>query len=158
MLKDGWDQRLLTAFLNPQLALFASNPRHHSHGEAFRDVAEWNWMAYRTEAFAGLVIGGGKQQQHIDVGHYYSSCVPDASQRLHLRGTAWPYEGKAATVVTDTDGSPWILHLFYASRHANEPDDIKAEARKYSLTDQQLAELRFNLTRTRSLDPRVAFG
>lgn len=158
MLRDGWDHRLMTAFLDPQLTLFASNPRHHSHGEAFRDVAEWNWMAYRTAAFAGLVIGGGGPVQHIDVGHYYSACVGNATQRVHLQGTMWPYNGKAATVVTDTDGAPWILHLFYASRHANEPDDIKTEARQYSLSDAQLSQLRLNLTRARCLDPRAAFG
>jgi hypothetical protein len=159
MLRDGWDQRLVTAFLDPQLSLFASNPRHSSHGAAFRDVAEWNWMAYRTQAFAGLVIGAGPVQ-HIDVGHYYTNCVNATgyAKHLHLQGSLWPYAGKAATVVTDTDGSHWIMHLFYASRHNNEPDSIKSEARQYSLSATQLAELRVNLTRSRWLDPMSAFG
>jgi hypothetical protein len=159
MLRDAWDQRLVTAFLDPQLALFASNPRHSSHGTAFRDVAEWNWMAYRTKAFAGLVIGAGPVQ-HLDVGHYYTTCVNATgyAKHLHLQGTVWPYEGKAATVVADTDGAHWILHLFYASRHNNEPDGIKSEARQYSLTSSELAELRFNLTRSRLFDARSAFG
>jgi hypothetical protein len=158
MLRDGWDQRLLTAFIeDQQLALFASNARHNSHGDTFRDVAEWNWMAYRTKAFVGVVIGEGPKR-HIDVGHYYSDCVANVSHHVHLPGTLWPCEGKAATVVTDTVGAPWILHLFYASRHANEPEAIKTEARDFSLTTEQLAELRFNLTQARFLDPRVAFG
>jgi len=158
MLADGWDSRLMAQFLDRNLSLFAANPRHSSHGVVFRDVAEWNWMAYRTQAFAGLVIGGGPVELP-DVGHYYTHCARQAgSHYIHLQGTMWPYAGKAATVVTDADGFPWILHLFYASRHNNEPDDIKSEARKYSLTDDQLAALRENVTRTRCLDPRKAFG
>jgi len=158
MLADGWDSRLMVQFLDRNLSLFAANPRHSSHGVVFRDVAEWNWMAYRTQAFAGLVIGGGPVELP-DVGHYYTQCAKLAgSSYIHLEGTMWPYAGKAATVVTEADGSPWILHLFYASRHNNEPDYIKSEARKYSLTDDQLAGLRENVTRTRCLDHRKAFG
>lgn len=159
MLADGWDSRLMAQFLDRNLSLFAANPRHNSHGVVFRDVAEWNWMAYRTQAFAGLVIGGDGPVELADVGHYYTQCARHAgTKHVHLQGTMWPYEGKAATVVTNDNGSPWILHLFYASRHNNEPEDIKSEARKYSLTEGQLAELRANLTRTRRLDPGEAFG
>lgn len=160
MLRDGWDQRILSAFLDPRLSLFASNARHRSHGTTFLDVAEWNWMAYRTEVFRGLAVGAGPVQ-HIDVGHYYSHCANETggrASRVHMEGTVWPYHGKAATVVTDQDGSPWIMHLFYASRHNNEDESIKKEARRYSLTASQLAELRVNLTRSRVLDPRLAFG
>jgi hypothetical protein len=159
MLADGWDVRLMARFLDRQLSLFAANPRHSSHGAVFRDVAEWNWMAFRTQSFAGLVIGGSGSVGLPDVGHYFTECAKSMNAgHVHLLGTLWPYEGKAATVVTDTDGSPWILHLFYASRHNNEPNDIKSEARKYSLTDCQLAELRMNLTKTHCLDPTVTFG
>lgn len=159
MLADGWDVRLMTRFLDPHLSVFAANPRHSSHGAVFRDVAEWNWMAFRTQSFAGLVIGGSGSVALPDVGHYFTECAKAMNTaHIHLQGTLWPYKGKAATVVTDTDGSPWILHLFYASRHNNEPDDIKSEARKYSLNDSQLAELRINLTRKHCLDPTEAFG
>eukprot|EP00051_Salpingoeca_urceolata_P032644 m.16679 g.16679 ORF g.16679 m.16679 type:complete len:655 (+) comp5304_c0_seq2:84-2048(+) len=135
MLAQGWDTILVGLFeTDPALAVAGINPRGNStRGDrsAFLNVAEWNWMAYRTDSFKGLVTAKGlntflavSRKQHgqeKDWGHYFSEHARGRGLGVHL----WPgtrvLRHKECVVSRDPhDASFWVLHLFFGSRTKND--------------------------------------
>jgi hypothetical protein len=153
MLAPAWDTELLSLFVNPKFSLFGINPRHSTHGHHFFNVMEWNWFAFRTNDFFGF-----KPEISTAIRTDWGSCFQFCAQKRQLQfeilqKVVIPQKGKAPLIVGNSKIPFWVMHLFYGSRHRNEDQAVKQQAREWGLTATQLAAVHASLTNRLLLAP-----
>jgi len=129
LLHDGWDM-YLEELMGVGYSLASINPRGESiHGpkSPFLDAPEWNWLAYKTAAWAGAIrvdniLPVFQEKQMHDWGHWFKYYNNE-----HTLGTIhlWPglrlaFPGKSAIIAGLT--TPFAVHCFFGSRMRNEKD------------------------------------
>ena len=135
MLRRNWDFELRD--LLAQHKLVAINPR--SNHDKFKDMPEWNWMAFKRGDVVSL--SGDAGLTFHDWGHHVAH---------HLNGSVYlfkylssPFPGKMATI-TGNYNQPWVFHAFFAtSKAAGDPRENNcAEAVTQDEIEKLCAELR----------------
>lgn len=127
LLHDGWDV-YLEELMGVGYSLASINPRGvsiHGPDSPFMDTPEWNWLAYKTAAWAGAIqaediLHDFTGQRMHDWGHWFKYF-----NNKHTLGTIhlWPgmrlaFPGKSAVIAGLT--TPFAVHCFFGSRMRNE--------------------------------------
>jgi hypothetical protein len=137
MLANNWDQRLLQIFSDPDMVVAAINPRHNTG--AFKNVAEWNWMAFRSEFYYDHIF---KTWETVhDWGELFSNLAKQNSKKVYLFQDSWvPIPKKSPQVVSDTYGL-WVLHMFYSTRKQKEANDLKDSGEVKHIVEEDQAKM-----------------
>ncbi|KAI3629509.1 hypothetical protein MIR68_012524 [Amoeboaphelidium protococcarum] len=149
VLSDGWDMQLLAVlFSQSQYTMAAINPRQFNSN--FKDVAEWNFLAYNTEVHRNLPFIQSTQQMSewglYDFGHWFQKQAVDAGKKVFLfHHKQQLIEGKSPAVCEDQYGRPFALHMFYTTR--KQQDDIGDEAQYIVTPEQELCIVEYALSR-----------
>lgn len=135
VLADGWDAYLLGLFYGGT-RLAGINPR--SGSSHFRNVPEWNWMAFDTKWWQDEVghFDPGRAGVH-DIGHVLNNVV-NARYKMTWPHKDNPFNGRAAAIVQDPNYGEFVFHAFYSTRKHEDP--LPDSERNGILTDREERE------------------
>jgi len=153
VLAHGWDAYLYYQFQDASVGFIGINPRGKTHA-AHRDLAEWNWCAYRTiilrDAFeshtyfdfmqpAAEYLGRTGMEQGGVFTYLY--CLHNMSQIL-FPGISRPFVGKSPQISGNPAGTlNWAIHMFYLSRRHKELVDAPKHVLAWAVDETQEREI-----------------